>query len=134
MIASAAGSSRRVAIAFSTSIQGRQRPERDQRLGPEAVVEQQPGGQEHRPAVTATRLSASLQAFRRQMRGGSGSARCDAGGRGGQPHPHPGGADRGQVRQHRLEPVERRLGGAEEAEVSSRCSRPSPDTRAIVRL
>ena len=47
-MATAAGASRRSAIARSTSTQVTITPERDQRLGAQAVVERQPGGQEHR--------------------------------------------------------------------------------------
>ena len=82
--------------------------------GRRSVVERQPGGEEHRarsphrdPVHRDPAAHPRDHPAAQQQPGG------DSRQRGGQTHPHAGGADGGQVGEHALIPVERRLGGAE---------------------
>ena len=133
-IATAAGHSLRVPMAFSTSTHAAIGAERDERLRAKAVVERQPCRQVHRarrqdgdpvegdpPAEPGQHAAADDQPGRDRRRGG------------GQPHPHPGRADRRQMGEHALVPVERRFAGAEEPVVVRRVPGIG-DTRAIARL
>ena len=117
-IATAAGHSRRVPIAFSTSTQAASTPNAISGSGRRPLLNGSQAARNTAPAVqTATRLIAS----RRPSRGSTQRLRSSqvamAASGGGQPHPHACGADRRQVGEHRLVPVEGRLGGAEVAVV-----------------
>ena len=107
--------------------------EGDQRLGTKAVVERQPGRQEDRASGGDGHPVMGQPAGARPQPGKYSAAQdqpATYGGRGGrQPHPHPGGADRRQLGEHRLIPVERRLGGTEVAVVVGRVAGLAGDPR-----
>ena len=96
-----------------------QHAQSDQRFGTQTVVERQPGGQENHPAGgdrdPVSGQAANPRSKARQDQVAEDQPACDRRRGSGQSHPHPGGADRGQLCQHRLVPVERRFGGTEVA-------------------
>src|ERR1700704_3911632 len=119
--ATAAGHNRRVAIAFSTSIHAASAPNAMSGSGRRPLLNGSHAARNTAPAVqTATRFVARPPADRRKPAAADDQPGGDRRRRGGQPHPHAGRADRRQVREHRLIPVERRLGRAEEAVVIGR--------------
>ncbi len=114
MIAIAAGANRRLAIAFSTSIQVSSVPNAMIGSGRRPLLNGSHAARNTAPAVhTATLLAATARPSRLSTQRRQNQPAADAGERGGQPHPHAGGADRRQLPENALIPVERRLGRAE---------------------